>query len=290
MATKLYAQVTWGFTYNNPKHSGEELMAVLKLLCSQVVFQKEKGESGTEHFQGYVKLNKKTTVPSKVVGLAGMHWLRCDANFAQYCQKEDTRIEGPWIYGGACGKAQGKRTDLEAVADLIKEGRTNREIADEYPTQMIRYQVHFDRLRALYPPIRKHELKVTLFVGPPGTGKTRKAYDMYPSIYALPVGKDLWFNAYQGQREVLIDDFAGNVGLTQLLQILDRYPVQVPIKGGFVWWCPDVIIITSNMDIDLWYDYTSRAESCAALKRRIHEVERFGSPFDLLIGSHKKGQ
>ncbi len=288
---KKYGQVSWGFTYNNPTHNADEMLEMLSQQCSAAVFQKEKGKEGTEHYQGYVKFLKKTMTPSRLLEFQA-HWLRCDANFAKYCQKEDTRIDGPWSLNTG-GKQQGKRNDMDAVTEMIREGKTNREIAEDYPGQMVRYQQHFDRFRALYPPVRENELQVTLFIGPPGTGKTRKAYDLYPNIYALPVGKDLWFNAYQGQREVLIDDFSGNVGLTQLLQILDRYPVQVPTKGGFVWWCPDIIIITSNTEIDGWYKYGDRVDSLCALKRRIHNVERFGyqrNAFDNLIGSHKKGE
>lgn len=169
----------------------------------------------------------------------------------------------------------GARTDLHAVAEMVRQGKTNAEIAEDYPTQMIRYCRHVDTFRSLWPPKREEELKVLLFTGKPGTGKTRMAYALFPQLYALPVGKDLWFNTYTGQKEVLIDDFAGNVSLTSLLRILDRYPVQVPTKGGFVWWCPTVIMITSNVPIEQWYDYSTRQDSLAALKRRIHEIRNF---------------
>lgn len=283
---RLSAQLTWGFTYNNPKISGEDLLALLIPQCKEIVFQKEKGEEGTPHFQGYVKFLKKTRTPSKVV-LMPAHWLRCDGNYARYCQKEDTRIEGPWRYGGA--PTQGRRTDMDACAAMIRAGKTNQQIAEKFPSQMIRYQVHMDRFRALYSPTREKELEVWLYTGKPGTGKTRCAYETYPKLFALPVGKDLWFNTYQQQEEVLIDDFAGNVGLTQLLQLLDRYPVQVPTKGGFVWWCPAVIIITTNVPIEMWYDYTTRTDSFAALKRRITHYKEFGHPtaaWDVMVGAH----
>ena len=87
-----------------------------------------------------------------------------------------------------------------------------------------------------------------------------------------------------GQSTVLIDDFAGNVGLTQLLQILDRYPVQVPVKGGFVWWCPNVIIITTNVPLEQWYDYSSRQDSLAALQRRITHRRDFNPFNDNFVG------
>lgn len=275
-------QVTWGFTYNNPTHTGAQLLRLLAPLCKEIVFQKEIGDSGTPHFQGYVKFSKKTRKPSLLLPEMAAHWLRCDANYAAYCQKEDTRIEGPWIVNSA--RTQGKRSDLVECAELLKAGKSMLVVAESYPSQVIRYQQHFRRFQALYPPQRTKDLEVHLFTGKPGSGKTRAAYEMDPLLFALPVGKDLWFDNYTGQSTVLIDDFAGNVGLTQLLQILDRYPVQVPVKGGFVWWCPNVIIITTNVPLTQWYDYNARQDSLAALKRRITHERNFDNFNDNFVG------
>ena len=35
--------------------------------------------------------------------------------------------------------------------------------------------------------------------GPPGTGKTRFCYDTCPDLWAIPLGKNLWFDNYQGE-------------------------------------------------------------------------------------------
>lgn len=277
------AQVTWGFTYNNPTHTADEIIAMLVPICNAYTFQKEMGENGTPHYQGYVRFMKKTTVPSKLVPVPA-HWLRCDQNYEKYCSKEETRIDGPWVLAPSGGVRRGKRTDLDEAAQMLKSGSTMVEVAELYPSQVVRYQQHFKRFQSLYPPVRSVDLQVHLFTGRPGTGKTREAYSIDPFLFALPVGKDLWFDNYMGQSTVLIDDFAGNVGLTQLLQILDRYPVQVPVKGGFVWWCPNVIIITTNVPLEQWYDYSSRQDSLAALQRRITHRRDFNPFNDNFVG------
>jgi len=68
--------------------------------------QKEKGKEGTEHLQYCLYFEKKQT-PSVIT-----KWLNkfseqsshtepvyADNGVFKYCQKEDTRIDGPWYYG-----------------------------------------------------------------------------------------------------------------------------------------------------------------------------------------------
>ena len=72
-----------------------------------------------------------------------------------------------------------------------------------------------------------------------------------------------------------MDDFSGEMPLVQLLRLLDRYSVQVPFKGGYLWFCPDTIVITTNVHPRKWYNYWERDSSFEALKRRIHVVFDF---------------
>jgi len=132
-----------------------------------------------------------------------------------------------------------------------------------------------DRLRSLMPPTRTTDIEIHLYVGEPGTGKSRAARDLFPDIFANPVGKDIWWDGYYGQRYVLIEDFNGEMRLVDLLRYTDRYPIQVPKKGGFVWWCPDVIIITTNYHPKGWYDYQTRKASEQALRRRFTHLWDF---------------
>lgn len=188
--------------------------------------------------------------------------------------KADTRVDGPWEAGDKpwSDKGQGRRTDLEAVATMVRDGCTDEEIFTAHPGTTLQYLTQIQKVRLIFKPTRDTDLKVVLLYGPPGTGKTRFFWDKFPDGWSVPVGKDLWFSGYQGQKNVLIDDFAGNIGLTQLLQILDRYPVQLPTKGSHVWWCPDNIVITTNCHPCNWYDYKERASSYEALERRITAV------------------
>jgi len=94
---------------------------------------------------------------------------------------------------------------------------------------------------------------VTVLWGPTGTGKTRRAWelggvDAYPKI---PNTK--FWDGYQGQKAVIIDEFRGDISISNLLRWFDRYPVLVEIKGSSTVLLADTIILTSNLDPRAWY-------------------------------------
>jgi len=98
----------------------------------------------------------------------------------------------------------------------------------------------------------------------------------------MPISKGFWFTpAMCGKKYVIIDDFKSNVTLSNFLNILDQYPVEVEIKGGFDWWLPDVIVITTNRSPWDWYNYNDRDDERQAVFRRITGAYRFDKSLDL---------
>jgi len=51
-------------------------------------------------------------------------------------------------------------------------------------------------------------MNVKVYWGPTGTGKTRKAMD-HESVYKLDMANSLWFNGYNRQKRLVVDDFYG---------------------------------------------------------------------------------
>lgn len=141
--------------------------------------------------------------------------------------------------------------------------------------QYARFIKAVDRYRTYIQPRRTEDLQVHLFIGAPGTGKTRKAYEVLDDPYAFPIGKELWADGYMGQPHVIVDDFSGQLRLVDTLRFLDRYAIQIPKKGSFVWWCPNRIIITSNIHPRNWFSWIGREQQEEALRRRIHFIWDF---------------
>lgn len=240
-----------------------------------VVFQKEKcPDTEREHYQGFAKLKARTSF-NKVKETVGddvhLEPARSVKQAIAYCKKEDTRVDGPWERGDP--PAMGKRSDLEVAAEMIGQKRSWREVAETLPGTFIRYHKGLKAYkRAVSDSRRQWKTRVHVFYGDAGTGKTRKAYELSPLLYSKPDGP--WFDGYDGQDAVLFDDFTGDLPLGQLLKLLDRYPMQVPVKGDFVEWLPKDIYITSNLSPEEWYPMATEGQH-RALRRRLTTVTRF---------------
>lgn len=189
----------------------------------------------------------------------------------RYCSKE-----GHLVHYGLPFIGKGGRRDAQVYYEKVRTGANDLELADHDFAAFARFMKATDRIRVAIRPKPKDNCQVILLVGPTGVGKTRQAYEDYPELYELPVGPSMWFDGYQGQKEVLIDEFSGQLPLNDLLKLLDTHYVRkFPIKGGFTWFNPQIILVTSNFHPNTWYDYSSRQEHELALRRRITKVIKF---------------
>lgn len=150
------------------------------------------------------------------------------------------------------------------------------EIADENFNCFIKYQRGIAAYRLVHSVQRTWQCSVVVYWGRTGAGKTRAVYDNLPSpesLYVHPGGP--WFDGYDAQPIALFDDFSGSeFKLAYLLKLLDRYPMRVPVKGGFVSWAPREIYLTSNKDPATWFP-NAHPEHVQALFRRFTNVVRF---------------
>lgn len=242
--------------------------------------------TGTPHLQGAVVLSKQTRF-NTVRSWPGFERMSIrvmrgtpQENYV-YCTKEATNV----VEFGSIPQP-GKRSDLDAIARSVQVGESNLAIFESAPGTYLRYQKQIQSLRALFKPPAV-AIKVHLLYGPPRTGKTRQCYTNFPNLWAIPLGKSLWFDNYQQEPDVLLDDFSGQITLTDCLRLFDRYPVQVPVKGGFVWWAPSNLMITTNVHPSQWYDYTSRQDSWEALTERFEDVTLFMKDLPPVIIPHE---
>ena len=237
-----------------------ELRWVMDERIQYLIYQKEQGESGTPHFQGYVEFTSRVTFrQAKTVIHERAHLERRRGNAVQardYCKKEDGRLDGPWEFGtgdfsGLRQSTAGERTDLSTIRDLLIAGRPERDIADEFFSQWCRYHAAFRRYRLMCLSHRSWKTRTTVVVGPPGTGKSKYAMDLHPSAYWKQ--RSIWWDNYEAHDAVVIDDFYGWMPYDTLLRLCDRYPLLIETKGGQTIFLAKTIIITSNNTPAQWY-------------------------------------
>ncbi len=124
-----------------------------------------------------------------------------------------------------------------------------------------------------------------MYWGDTGSGKSHRAWEEAgDDAYSKdPLTK--WWDGYQGQTNVVIDEFRGVVAVSHLLRWFDKYPCSVETKGGKQPLCAKNIWITSNLAPTAWYPELD-AESFRALERRLiitHFNKPFGSYFFYLL-------
>lgn len=176
-----------------------------------------------------------------------------------------------------------KQDRFRALKTMIQAGADRDAVFDADPVIAVVNDRWVEREIIRVRPTNKDVVQVYLFYGKPGTNKTRYAMDISEaSQYVIPcntVNNSLWFDGYEGQLAVIIDDFDGKTPLTQLLRLIDRYALQVPIKGGHKWFRPEVIIMTTNIHPSMWYDFSKRTNSELALRRRFTNILNFDKPW-----------
>lgn len=106
-----------------------------------------------------------------------------------------------------------------------------------------------------------------MFWGATGVGKSRRAwaeatFDAYPKD-----PRTKFWDGYRGQEHVVIDEFRGGIDVSHLLRWLDRYPVNVEIKGSSTTLCAKKFWITSNLPPEQWYPDLDEATKLALLRR-----------------------
>lgn len=283
----------WCFTINNPEQTDDEFHATLEQLqrsgvAKYAVWQRERGEEGTVHIQGFVSFSR-----SRDLGFCSRHIDRrahfepakgTPAQNKAYCNKTDTRLDGhdPHEHG-ECPVGQGQRSDLARVGKRIREGETVSGIALEFDddfSTLLRNRRHFEWLELQLNKRHCQEKTVLWIHGPTGTGKSRLCHDTYPNAFwKLPNCK--WFDGYGGEDVVILDDYReswNDFGYSVLLRITDRYPVMVEVKGGSMPLRAKTIVITSNHPPRNAFDLDPAHENIDQLLRRITEIKELGDP------------
>lgn len=234
--------------------------------------QLELGDGGFLHWQLVVHFLSKQSIHGvkRVFGDSCHAELTRGEEAEAYVWKEDTAVAGTRFQLGQKPFQRDSEQDWERVWELASTDRLL-----EVPAS-IRVP-HYRTLRTItqdyLQPVAQVK-SVYVFWGRTGTGKSRRAWEE-AGLLAYPKSPDSKFwDGYRGQRDVVIDEFRGVMGISHLLRWVDRYPVNVEVKGTSVTLCATTIWITSNLSPEQWYPQVD-AETLGALLRRFTLVVEF---------------
>lgn len=269
--------------------SREELIKALEPYDCYAGQLEEGGKTAYKHWQILLRHGHQIRFSTLKNRLPSAHIEACrDVNASyRYVTKTRTRVAGepPLIKGEWTDITPGKRTDLENLRHEILTSEKNLdEILLDHPSAW-----RFEKAcRALIEARdRKNQqkmrdsLRVSVFYGATGTGKTRAALaacDDLADVCRLTHYRTGAFDGYVGQKTLVMDEFRGQLPISELLNLLDIYPLNLPARyydrpARF-----ERVIICSNIAPWAWYPDIDQ-ETKAALARRLSEVKRFKADF-----------
>lgn len=259
MATKNRSQA-FILTINN--FTEDELQLVKDFDCLGFKCGREKGKkTATPHLQGAVHTKQCMTKSALRKRLGGRAWIR----FAEgtwddqdYCLKDGDIIRDTGV--GWVGR--GNRTDLDKFREALKRKAEDDELFEDHLPVIAKYPRLEQRIRASFAKKRSMQFRsVELHIiwGTGGTGKSKAAIykdngRRKEDSYIVPKTHNLkWWNDYQGEKTIIINDFYGSCTWETFLVITDRHQLQIETKGSNTYAEWTKIFITSNKHPDEWF-------------------------------------
>lgn len=199
-------------------------------------------------------------------------------------EKESTSIPGTQMeYGELPEERACPKPELALLYELIKEGKSNAEILEEYPEYMFDI-THIDRCRLI---LRQEEFKntwrnleVIYIYGKTGTGKSRFVMEKYGYENVFRVTDYVHpFDTYNGEDVLMMEEFNSAIRMQDLLNYLDGYPLKLPARYSDKIACFTKVYFTTNLPLNDQYPNVKQdtPQVWAAFLRRINKVIWFKS-------------
>lgn len=243
---------------------------------------KEKGETGTPHYQGFISFKERKSKQyvidyfTKLFGHNRTHIELCKGTAQQnvdYCSKGEKFIEYGTIPAPAAKANESNKKRSYDFIQLCKKDEIEK-IENDYPDMLLRYHKTYNIIKSSSRPIPSHLDDVTgcLLWGPTETGKSETAYSYNPYKYKLGNAKQA---PYDNQEVFFIDELhieQVRHYWKEIMEITDRYVFEMDIKfGDIIKVRPKKVIFTSNDNLDELASQVPYPQR-EAFKRRFKEV------------------
>ena len=267
------------FTLNN--YTPEEVNHINNGVFKFIIYQEERGAEGTPHLQGYAQLPASTVFSTWKRLIGDRAHLEASKGNAQsnidYCTKLADRIPGTNVYERGSRPVQGERNDLRVICDAAMDPTVTLSdiIALDCPN-FLRYHKGVMAIKSLLAPKRNFKTEIFWFYGGTGTGKSHRAREL-AGERSFWKQNSPWWCGYDPifDETVVIDEYRCDFSkFAFLLQLFDKFPLLVQIKGAQLQFSARRIIVTSpKSPSETWS--TRTAEDVQQLLRRIAVVCEF---------------
>ncbi len=194
----------------------------------------------------------------------------------KYLNKKDTKVEGSEVIEwGEEPLNPGKRTDIVKIMELIEDGADLIEIKKQFPSQYLSY---FNKIKRAIEEELRHKyskeyrkLKVYYICDKSRTGKTRFVMDRYGYENVCKISDydsiSRTFDNYDSQGVLLFDEFRDSISLSNMLNYLDGYPIQLPARYFSKTACYTKVFVISNWSFEKQYKHESIEDKEAFVNR-----------------------
>jgi Putative viral replication protein. len=277
-------------TINNPEEKGITPETIIeqakKYACRYFCFCAETGSQGVYHwhiFICYVNAINFSTIKSlfpsahidAVLGTSKQN----RAYILKSAPEHNKKSDGSYEYKDSSGKVhkginheatfyefgecpdehQGRRSDLEYMYSLVKDGHTDSEILDLCGETAIKHVDKIAKLRHTYlvdkfKEERRLNLKVHYITGKTGTGKSRDILDEYGdrNVYRV-TDYEHPFDSYIFEHVLVLEEYRSSLRLSDALNYLDIYPCILPARYSPKVACYDTVYVVSNWEFEQQY-------------------------------------
>lgn len=170
------------------------------------------------------------------------------------------------------------KTDSEIIYEMVKDGASNFDILESFPSAMNRLDKIERARQTLLQEKQKNlfrQLEVSYIYGDTGVGKTRNVMEQYgyQNVYRV-TNYQHPFDGYKGQDVIVFEEFRSSLPAKEMLNYLDGYPLELPCRYSDRQACYTKVFLITNIPIDKQYPnvQVEEPETYQAFLRRIHHV------------------
>lgn len=249
-----------------------------------IAYGLEYTQKGIAHHQAFLYFHNERSYSQKNLGQMGKWWGKkhcfienMKGNFGEnetYCSKEE-------IYTKLGDEPkQGFRGDLkETIRCLTKGEITPMDILMENPQTFNLYKKSFSIARNLFM-MSQFRTKMTQgywFYGGTDVGKSHSIFKNYnPVDYYLKDIRVKWWDNYQQNKIVCLNEFRGEIKYGEILDLVDKWPKNVPIRNEpSIPFTSEIVCITSPYhpeEVPKWKHQLDDTESIKQLLRRFKVI------------------